>query len=96
MPRQPDGSGLSGEFNLVVNAEIKHVGAFEGTFSFVYNVTPACVKAVAIQAAKAVLPAVFRHVIAIAPATDEPVREFICGTAACYLPAVPIRFPAGS
>lgn len=80
---------------MVVGAKIQHVGAFEGAFSLVHYVTPASVQAVAVHAAEAVLKAVFRHGVAIAPATAEPVRKIIRGTAACDLPAVPVRFPAG-
>lgn len=94
MPRQP--GGLSGEFDLVVGAEIENEGALCRAFSAVYNVAPASVKAVAVLAAEPVLPAVFCHGVAVTPAAAEPVGELIRGTAARYLPAVPVGFPSGS
>lgn len=82
--------------NLIRKAEIENVRAFEGAFGAVYNVAPASVKAIAVLAAEPVFPAVFRHGIAVTLAAAEPVRELIRGTAACDLPAVPVRFPSGS
>lgn len=81
---------------MVVSAEIQHVGAFRGAFGFVYNVTTASVEAVTVQATEAIFKAVLSYVIAVTSATSEPVRELICGTAAGYLPAVPIGFLSGS
>ena len=46
-------------------------------------------------AAKTIVEAVFRHVVPVASAAAESVRKIIGGAATSYLPAVPIRFPAG-
>jgi len=82
--------------NLVVSAEIQHVGAFRGAFGFVYNVTTASVEAVTVQATETIFKAVLSHVTAVASATGKTVREIISGTATGDLPAVLIGFPSGS
>lgn len=81
---------------MVVGAEIENVRAFEGAFGAVYDVATTGMQAVAVLAVEPVFPAVFRHRVAVALAAAEPVRELIRGTAACDLPAVPVRFPSGS
>ena len=78
---------------MIVRTKVEDVGAFGGAFCSVYDVTTARVKAVAVLATKTVFKAVFRHVVTIAPATAEPVREVISGTAACNLAAAPVGFP---
>lgn len=68
--------------------------AFSGVFGFVHNVAAAFMEADAVRTAETVIKAVFCHVVAIAPATTEAMRKVVGGTAARYLPAVPVGFPS--
>ncbi|WP_293797299.1 hypothetical protein [uncultured Pantoea sp.] len=85
-----------GDIDLIVRTKIKYVGAFGGAFSSVDDIAAAFMKAIAVQATKPVFEAVFSHVIPIAPATAEPVRKVIGGTAAGNLATAPVGFPAGN
>ncbi|WP_210452425.1 hypothetical protein [Pantoea ananatis] len=81
------------QIDLVVITKVLDIGAFGGSFGFVYYVAATFMKANAVQATETIFKAIFCHLVAIAPATAKAMREIIGGTAAGDLPAVPVGFP---
>ena len=84
------------QIDLIVRTKVQYMRAFGGVFGFVHNVAAALMEADAVRTAETVFKAVFCHVVAIAPATTEAMRKVVGGTAARYLPAVPVGFPSVS